>query len=151
MGPDELEKFMAAEMESSYTEATIDHAVHPRNVGSIPDADGFASVSMGDCGDTMEIWVKVRDGRVGQTTFWTDGCGATIACGSVVTEMVKGKPVAEALRVSQWGILAVLGGLPDGNMHCALLAANAMKAALRDYLSLENQPWKRKYRVLENR
>jgi len=81
---DELERQIQEEMRRIYTEATLDHAMNPRNVGSLPNADGFAQVT-GPCGDTMEIWLKVKDGRIDKATFWTDGCGTSIACGSMVT------------------------------------------------------------------
>ena len=147
---DDLEQLVMADMRQTYTETTIDHAMNPRNVGSMAEADGFGSVT-GPCGDTMEIWIKVRNDTVAQATFWTDGCGTSIACGSVVTETVTGRPVVEALKVSQQRILDALGGLPDDSVHCALLAANTMKSAVRDYLSLKSQPWKRDYRLFQNR
>jgi len=138
---EELQKQMWA----GYSEVVIDHAQNPRNVGSIPDADGFASVT-GPCGDTMQIWLKVRNGVIKQATFWTDGCGTTIAAGSTVTELVKGKTIANALRISQQDVLDALGGLPEESVHCALLAANTVKEAAKEYLTIKNEPWKRAYR-----
>ena len=142
---DELEKQIMAEMRQVYTAAVIDHAMNPRNVGSIPSADGLGSVT-GSCGDTMEIWLKVDGGKIADATFWTDGCGTTIACGSMVTEMVKGRSVAEALAINQNELLKVLGGLPEDSLHCALLAADTVKAAIQDYLALRKEPWKKAYR-----
>jgi nitrogen fixation NifU-like protein len=142
---DELEQAVMADMQSIYTEATIDHAMNPRNVGSLPDADGVASVT-GPCGDTMKIWLKVNNGTIAKATFWTDGCGTSIAAGSMATEMVKGKSVAEARRIAQQDILNALGGLPEESLHCALLAADTVKKAILDYLALKNEPWKRAYR-----
>lgn len=130
---DELERQVMAEMRKVYSEKAIDHAMRPRNVGRIRDADGFASVT-GPCGDTMEIFLRVRGGRVMDAAFWTDGCGTTIACGSVVTELVKGKDVAEALTIDSERILSVLEGLPDSDVHCAVLASNTLRAAIRYYL-----------------
>lgn len=141
---DKLEEDIMADMRSTYTETVIDHAMNPRNVGSIQEADGFASVT-GPCGDTMEIWLRVKDGRIREATFWTDGCGTSIAAGSMVTELVKGKAVSEALRTTQQEVLDALGGLPEESMHCALLAANTLKQAIRDYLDYRNEPWKRAY------
>ena len=141
---DELERQVQEEMRRIYTEATLDHAMNPRNVGSLPNADGFAQVT-GPCGDTMEIWLKVKDGRIDKATFWTDGCGTSIACGSMVTELVKGKTIAEALRLSSQDILNALGGLPEADIHCSILAANTLKEALNDYLKFRNEPWKRAY------
>ena len=141
---DELERQIQEEMRRIYTEVTLDHAMNPRNVGSLPNADGFAQVT-GPCGDTMEIWLKVKDGRIDKATFWTDGCGTSIACGSMVTELIKGKTIAEALRLSSQDILNALGGLPEADVHCSVLAASTLKEALKDYLKFRNEPWKRAY------
>ena len=142
---DELEQLITSEMKQIYTDAVIDHAMNPRNVGSIAGADGFASVT-GPCGDNMEIWLKVKDGRVDSIAFWTDGCGTSIACGSMVTELVKGKNIVWALGINQSQVLEALGGLPEDSLHCALLAANTLNAAIQDYLALKKEPWKRAYR-----
>lgn len=142
---DELQNEVMAQMKQVYTETAIDHAMNPRNAGSIAGADGFGSVT-GPCGDTMEIWLKVKDGKVADATFWTDGCGTTIACGSMVTEMVKSRNVVHALAINQSEILGSLGGLPEDSLHCALLAADTLQAAIRDYLALERAPWKKAYR-----
>lgn len=142
---DELENQIMEGMKQVYTETVIDHAMNPRNVGSIPDADGFGSVT-GPCGDTMEIWLKVNGNKVEDATFWTDGCGTSIACGSMATEMMKGKNTIQALAINQSKILEALGGLPEDSLHCALLATNTVKAAIQDYLALKNEPWKKAYR-----
>jgi nitrogen fixation NifU-like protein len=142
---DRIAEELQKEVWAGYTEIVIDHAQNPRNVGSIHDADGFASVT-GPCGDTMEIWLKVLNGAIKQATFWTDGCGTTIAAGSMITELVKGKTVANALRINQQHVLGALGGLPDESVHCALLAANTLKEAIKDYLAIRNEPWKRPYK-----
>ncbi len=134
-----------AEAENIYSRTVVDHATRPRNVGMIPNADGFARIT-GPCGDTMEIWLRVRDGVIQRVNFWTDGCGTTIAAGSMVTELVKGKQIEQALSMTQEEILEALGGLPEDSVHCALLASNTLKAACRDYLALRNEPWKRVYR-----
>ena len=141
---DDLEEDVMADMRGTYTETVIDHAMNPRNVGNIQDADGFAGVT-GPCGDTMEIWLKIRDGTVAQTTFWTDGCGTSIAAGSMVTELAKGKALTEALRITQQDVLDALGGLPEESVHCALLAANTLKQAIKDHLAYRKEPWKRAY------
>ena len=142
---DELEQLIMAEMRQIYSETTIDHARNPRNVGSIAEADGFATVT-GPCGDTMEIWLKVRNGKINDVTFWTDGCGTTIASGSMVTEMAHGKDLAKASKITQKEVLRALGGLPEASVHCALLAANTLKEAIKDYLAYKNEPWRRAYR-----
>lgn len=142
---DSLEKSILADMKSTYTETVVDHAMNPRNEGSIPDADGFASIT-GSCGDTMEIWLKVKDDKIRDATFWIDGCGATIAAGSMVAELAKGKNVVEGQRIAQQDVLNAFGGLPEGNAHCALLAANTLREAIRDYMALKKEPWKKAYR-----
>ena len=127
------------ELWADYSETVIDHAQNPRNVGSIPDADGFGRVT-GPCGDTMEIWLKVKDGLISDARFWTDGCGTSIAAGSMITEMAKGKHVAKASRISQKNVLDALGGLPEDSEHCALLASNTLKEAVKDNLAYRNEP-----------
>ena len=146
----ELQKRIVAEMRQIYTETVIDHAMNPKNVGSMPEADGFGSVT-GPCGDTMEIWLRIRNDKIEYATFWTDGCGTTIACGSMVTEIVKGKSIAQALCTNQDEVLQALGSLPEESLHCALLAANTLKAAIQDYLTLKREPWKKAYRGKVNR
>jgi nitrogen fixation NifU-like protein len=93
----------------------------------------------------MEIWLKVRDGTIAKANFLTDGCGTSIASGSMVTKLAKGKNVAKALKISGKDVLNALGGLPEESQHCALLAANMLKAAIKDYLTLQREPWKRAY------
>jgi nitrogen fixation NifU-like protein len=133
------------DLRTVYTEIVIDHAQHPRNLGQIPDADGFASV-VGSCSDTMEICIKVRNDKILNATFFTDGCATTIAAGSMVTELAKGKNVSDAFKITQHDVLNALGGLPEESQHCALLASDTLRAAIRDYLVFKNQPWKRAYR-----
>jgi nitrogen fixation NifU-like protein len=132
------------EMKKVYSEKTIDHFLNPRNLGEIPAFDGFGRVT-GPCGDTMEIYLKVRDGKVSNASFWTDGCGTSIASGSMVTEMAKRMNIGEAQRISQHDVLAALDGLPEESEHCALLAANTLKEAIKDYLAFKKEPWKRAY------
>ena len=142
---DELQELIKAEMRKIYSETAIDHSMNPRNVGGIEDADGCAKVT-GSCGDTMELWLKVKNGTVADASFMTDGCGTSIASGSMVTEMAKGKSISELRKISQQDVLSALGGLPDESEHCALLAANTLKEAIRDYLAMKKEPWKRAYR-----
>jgi len=142
---DKIAEELQKQMWAGYSKTVIDHIQHPKNVGNINDPDGFASVT-GPCGDTMKIWLKVRNSTIQQSTFWTDGCGTTIAAGSMVTEMIKGKTIANALRTTQQDVLEALGGLPEESVHCALLAANTLKEAAKDYLTNKNEPWKRAYR-----
>jgi len=142
---EQFEELIKAEMRKVYSETAIEHSMNPRNVGDMEDADGFAKVT-GPCGDTMEIWVKVNNGTITNATFMTDGCGTSIASGSMVTEMAKEKSIAEARKISQQDVLGALGGLPEESQHCALLAANTLKAVIRDYLAMKKEPWKRAYR-----
>jgi len=142
---EKFEELMKAEMRKLYSETAIDHSMNPRNVGDIEDADGFAKVT-GPCGDTMQIWLKVKDNTISEARFLTDGCGTTIAAGSMVTEMARGKKVAQVQKISQQDVLSALGGLPEESEHCALLAANTLKEAVKDYLNLKKEPWKRAYR-----
>ena len=128
---EQFEELIKAEMRKVYSETAIDHAVNPRNVGDMENADGFAEVT-GPCGDTMEIWLKVKNGTIADATFMTDGCGASIASGSIVTEEAKGKGISKARTISQQDVLNALGGLPEESEHCALLAANTLKEAIRD-------------------
>jgi len=141
----ELEQSVMEDMKSVYSEKTIDHFLNPRNLGGITAPDGFGRIT-GPCGDTIEICLKVSNGKVMNASFWTDGCGPSIASGSMVTELAKGKNILEAQRITQQDVLDALGGLPEDNLHCALLAANTLKEAIEDYLACQNEPWKRVYR-----
>jgi len=94
----------------------------------------------------MEIWLRVRNDSIVEASFMTDGCGTSIAAGSMVTELTKGKNATQALKVSQQDVLSALGGLPEESQHCALLAANTLKEAINDHLVLKNEPWKRAYK-----
>ena len=140
----EVEQSVMEEMKKVYSEKTIDHFLNPRNLGEIPAPDGFGRVT-GPCGDTMEIYLNVRDGKISNASFWTDGCGTSIASGSMVTEMAKRMNIGEAQRISQHDVLAALDGLPEESEHCALLAANTLKEAIKDYLAFKKEPWKRAY------
>ena len=142
---DELQPMIIADARKVYSDTVIDHAMNPRSMGDIRDADGFARVT-GPCGDTMAMWIRVRDEIITDISFMTDGCGATIASGSMVSEMARGNGIREGLRITQRDVLAALGGLPEESKHCALLAANTLRAAIEDYLATKREPWKRIYR-----
>jgi nitrogen fixation NifU-like protein len=139
---DELEKQIMAAMRKVYTETAIDHAMNPKNSGEILNPDGFGSATS-SCGEAMEIRLKAKDGRITDATFWTNGCSTTVACGSMATEIIKGEDVEQALAIKQSDILKALGDLPGGNHNCALLAANAVKAAVKDYIAIRKEPWKK--------
>jgi nitrogen fixation NifU-like protein len=140
-----FEELIKQEMRKTYSEAVVEHSMDPRNLGELEDANGFARVT-GPCGDTMSMWLKVNGGIIINASFLTDGCGTTIASGSMVTEMVKGKSISEAQKTTQRDVLDALGGLPQESEHCALLAANTLNAAIRDYIATKQEPWKRAYR-----
>jgi len=140
-----LQEMVTADARKVYSEKVLDHAMNPRNVGEIRDADGYGS-ALGICSDSMEIWLRVRDDVVTDARFWTDGCATTIASGSAITELVKGKTVVDALALTPKDVLAALDGLPADSEHCATLAANALHQAIQEYLALKNDPWRRPYR-----
>jgi nitrogen fixation NifU-like protein len=144
-GWDKFQELVKAEMRKTYSETFIEHSMNPRNLGDIENADGFASFT-GSCGDTMKMWLKVKNDTISDASFLTDGCGTTIAAGSMVTEMARGKNVSQARRISQQEVLSALGGLPEESEHCALLAADTLKEAIKDYLASKAEPWKRAYR-----
>lgn len=116
-----------------YSDKVMDHFSNPRNTGEIPDADGVGQVGNPVCGDIMKMYIKVDDGRITDIKFKTFGCGAAIATSSMVTEMVKGKTIDEALTVSNQMVAEALGGLPAPKMHCSNLAADALHKAIEDY------------------
>jgi nitrogen fixation NifU-like protein len=141
-----FEEFTRQEMREVYSETVVDHALRPRNLGQMEDADGFGRVT-GPCGDTMEMWLRVKSDTAVTASFATDGCGATVACGSLLTELVRGKTIPQALGISQQDVLDALGGLPEGNTHCALLAVNTLREAIKDFLVFKREPWKKAYRT----
>jgi len=116
-----------------YSELVMEHFMNPRNVGVIENADGVGKEGNPVCGDLMEIFIKVEDNRIDDIKFKTFGCGAAIATSSMVTEMVKGKTLDEALEVSNKAVAEALGGLPPIKMHCSNLAADALHKAIEDY------------------
>lgn len=120
--------------EGVYTEKVMDHFANPRNVGEIKDADGVGEVGNAKCGDIMRIYLKVEDNIIKDVKFKTFGCGAAIATSSMVTEMVMGKTLEEALTVTNQAVAEALDGLPPVKMHCSNLAADAMHKAIQDYM-----------------
>ena len=119
---------------TQYSEKVMEHFKNPRNVGEIPDADGIGNVGNPVCGDIMRLYIKVKDGRILDAKFKTFGCGAAIATSSMITELVKGKTIEEALKVSNSAVAEALGGLPKIKMHCSVLAEEALKSAIDDYI-----------------
>ena len=122
-----------------YSEKVMDHFLHPRNVGVIEDADGVGEVGNAKCGDIMKIFLKIDDGIVTDAKFSTFGCGSAIASSSMATELIKGKPVSEAMKLTNKAVAEALDGLPAYKMHCSVLAEEAIQAALDDWRSREKQ------------
>ncbi len=116
-----------------YSEKVMDHFTHPRNLGKMDDADGVGEVGNAKCGDIMKIYIKVNDGVITDVKFNTFGCGSAIASSSMATEMIKGKPIAQALELSNKAVVEALDGLPAHKLHCSVLAEEAVRAAVKDY------------------
>ena len=116
-----------------YSDKVMDHFQNPRNVGKIDDADGIGEVGNAKCGDIMRMYIKVENGIIVDCKFNTFGCGSAIATSSMATELIKGKPVEEALELSNKAVVEALDGLPAYKLHCSVLAEEAVKAAVKDY------------------
>ncbi len=143
---EELQEFILADARDIYSEIVIDHAMAPRNLGVMQDANGYARVT-GSCGDTMEVWLKVNADVIATATFMTDGYGPSVASDSMVTEMAQGKSIGKAQKIAWRDVPDALGGLPpDESKHCALLVTDTLEAAIRDYVAMKREPWKREYR-----
>ncbi len=121
-----------------YSEKVMDHFNNPRNVGEIKNADGIGEVGNPVCGDIMKIYIKVKDNKITDCKFRTFGCGAAIATSSMITEMVKGKQVDDALKISNKAVAEALGGLPPVKMHCSNLAADGLAKAIENYKLKKN-------------
>jgi len=122
-----------------YSEKVMDHFVHPRNVGTIEDADGVGEVGNAKCGDIMKMYLKIDDDIITDVKFETFGCASAIASSSMATELIKGKPVSEALQLTNQAVAEALDGLPDYKMHCSVLAQEAIESALNDYNEKKSQ------------
>ena len=116
-----------------YSDKVMDHFQNPRNVGKMDDADGIGEVGNAKCGDIMRMYIKVEDGVITDCKFTTFGCGSAIATSSMATELIKGKPVEEALELSNQAVVEALDGLPPQKIHCSVLAEEAVRAAVKDY------------------
>jgi len=117
-----------------YSEKVMEHFFNPRNVGEIEDADGIGTAGNPVCGDVMRIYLKIEGDRIVDVRFKTFGCAAAVATSSMVTEMVKGKTVEEALSVTNKAVIQALDGLPPNKVHCSVLAEEALRAAIEDYM-----------------
>ena len=122
-----------------YSEKVMDHFRNPRNVGVIEDADGVGEVGNAKCGDIMKMYLKIDDDIITDVKFETFGCGSAIASSSMATELIKGKPVEDALKLTNQAVAEALDGLPDYKMHCSVLAEEAIKNALDDYHSKQKK------------
>ena len=116
-----------------YSEKVMDHFRNPRNVGVLEDANGIGEVGKAKCGDIMKIYLKIDDDRITDVKFETFGCGSAIASSSMATELIKGKPLSEAMQLTNKAVAEALDGLPDYKMHCSVLAEEAIRKALDDY------------------
>lgn len=141
-----MQKTVIENMRKIYSPQVIERLLTPRNIGVIESPDGFARHT-GTCEDTMEIFLKVSDGIVKDAKFQTDGCGSSVVCGCMVTELAEGKTILEARKITKAEILEGLGGLPEEQQHCASLAATTLHMALNDYIEKKNNPWKKIYRA----
>lgn len=142
---DQLQEEIIDDMRKLYSEKVIELFLHPQNLGEIKDAEGYGKHT-GPCGDTMEIYLKIRDNTICEAKFMTDGCGTTLACGSTITSLSKGKTIPGAMHMTSNDILNELGGLPEADVHCSVLAANTLKLAIRNYLLEGKNSWKRLYK-----
>ena len=122
-----------------YSEKVMDHFRNPRNVGIIEDADGVGEVGNAKCGDIMKMYLKIDDGVISDVKFETFGCGSAIASSSMATELIKGKPVEDAMELTNKAVAEALDGLPAYKMHCSVLAEEAIRSAIDDYNSKINQ------------
>lgn len=118
-----------------YNEKILEHFKHPHNVGEMENPDGYAEVGSSECGDTMQMYIKVDDNKITDIKYKTYGCCAAIASSSIATDMAKGMTIEEAVDMTKDDIVKELGGLPDKKVHCSLLAEDALKAAIEDYKS----------------
>ncbi|MBI4758156.1 MAG: Fe-S cluster assembly scaffold protein NifU [Chloroflexi bacterium] len=123
-----------------YSTKVMEHFANPHNVGEIPDADGVGYVGNPVCGDIMQLYIKVEDDVITDAKFKTFGCGAAIATSSMVTDMVKGKTIDEALKISNRTVAEALDGLPPVKMHCSVLAEEALASAIDDYYKKKGLP-----------
>ncbi|MGD2294586.1 MAG: iron-sulfur cluster assembly scaffold protein [Candidatus Aminicenantes bacterium] len=142
----ELQEQIMEQIKKRYSQTVIDLWQNPKDLRKMDSPEGYAKVQ-GSCGDTMEMFLKMKDGIISECSFFTDGCGTTIACGSAATQMAFGKSFTEALaNISADAILKQLGGLPKEDIHCAQLAAETLRRALADRLYQKQHLWKKQYR-----
>jgi nitrogen fixation NifU-like protein len=149
-GWDKYQQLVREQMLKTYAEPFVEHSLEPKNIGDMENADTYVAV-LGSCGDSMELWLKVKENRITDAKFLTDGCGATIACGSMLTELTKNKSLGEALAINAKTLIEALGGLPEGHTHCAGLASLTLKKAVLQYMNVQKEPWKKVYKESDMR
>ncbi|MCB2185276.1 MAG: iron-sulfur cluster assembly scaffold protein [Deltaproteobacteria bacterium] len=137
-------EFINEAMDAGLGEEFFNHALTPTNVGLLPQPDGYACPK-GTCGDYIELYLRVREERIVDARYMPEGCLYTVACGSALTELIKGREVAAAVAVTPEELSEALGGLPKDHHHCAVLAVATLKAAVRDYQKKLREPWKKMY------
>ena len=130
-----LETQVLEDAKEVFSEVVIEYAYNPRNMGKLSDADGVGKIT-GSCGDTVQIQIRVEDERISESRFMTDGCGTSIACGSMLTELIADKTIEDALAITSDDLLRSLGGLPEENVHCTVLAVDVLREAIADYREL---------------
>ena len=131
---EKLQQLYDTAMKQIYSEAVLDHGKNPRNLEDLEQSNAFGIVT-GPCGDTMAMWLNIKDDSIAGISFTTDGCMTSLAAGSMTTEIAKGKSLSDVQKLSQQDILDALGGFPEESEHCALLAINTLNEAIKDYLS----------------
>ena len=142
---EELQASIIADARKVYSEQVIERWLNPRYMGEMDSPQGYGKVT-GPCGDTIQLYLRVENGGITDARFLTDGCATTVGAGGMACELAIGKTFREAFKITKEVILEQLGGLPEENIHCALLASDTLKAALTDYLESRNEPWKRAYK-----
>ena len=142
---DELQTSIIEEARKVYSEKVIERWLNPKYMGEMESPQGYGSVT-GQCGDTVKVYLSIYNDKIIDARFLTDGCATTIASGCMACELAMGKSFKEAFKITKEVILEQLGGLPEESIHCALLASNSLKAALTDYLTSRNEPWRKLYK-----
>jgi len=133
-----IQREIIEEEEATYSKKVLEECNNPKNVGRIADPDALGIIS-GPCGDTMAFYLKISDNQIKVITFTTDGCGATIACGSMLSTIAKGKSIHDASDITKDDLLTALDGLPDENLHCSVLAVNTLQKAIKNYHEKEDK------------
>lgn len=142
---DELQASIIEEARKVYSEKVIERWLNPTYMGEMESPQGYGKVT-GSCGDTVQIFLRIANDKIIDARFTTDGCATTIAAGGMACELAIGRSFKEAFKITKEVILEQLGGLPDESIHCALLASNTLRAALTDYLTSRNEPWRKLYK-----